>query len=704
MKKYYLKLLCFLLHASLLAQSTAQDTIIMGLTIPEIIFAEDKEESERLLSHNRIEKIDAIDIFQDAPMSSADILQKSGAVAVQMSQSGGGSPIIRGFEASRVLLIVDGVRLNNAIYRSGHIQNSISISPLVLESVDIVFGPSSVKYGSDALGGVVHYHTKSPQKGQLWKANLLQRYSSVNSAATLYYDHSWSKGDWSFLQGISLNRFGNLKMGKQRYHGYANWGKETHIVDNNEQLKTGYDQIDFIQKIRLDAFKYLSFKINLQVSSTTNLNRFDQLNDLSNGQPKFAQWYYGPQKRLLLGLGSEHQKKNFFYDSFNNTISYQRLEESRNSQKFNADLIQRTEDVFIFANTSDFIKKWKYNTLNYGIDLQHNIVNSSATEGYGTRYAGGGSNMTTIAIYSQLKTPLSKQINFNIGSRYSSILLNADFNEKNAINLPYSSIQLNNNAFTTSFGLKWNMNKGWESILCLSTGFRSPNVDDVTKVFEKSGKLTVPNENLTPEKSKNIEITLNKGLEKSYVSTTAYYTILEDAILKKVFSLNGQDSLWYDGEYLPIYANTNTQEASLYGFNAKVFLHLNKDLSSAHTISYVYGKDNSSNLPIDHIPPLYGKSKLNWVKNKHKIELIVLYNAWKKDENYGSSGSDNLDEATVDGTPSWWTLNFGYSVKISDELIAQVRLENILDAHYKTFSSGISAPGRNLILSLKTEF
>ena len=162
--------------------------------------------------------------------------------------------------------------------------------------------------------------------------------------------------------------------------------------------------------------------MNLQVSSTTNLNRFDQLNDLSNGQPKFAQWYYGPQKRLLLGLGAEHQKKNFFYDSFNNTISYQRLEESRNSQKYNTDLIQRTEDVFIFANTAYFIKKWKYNTLNYGIDLQHNIVNSKATEGYGTRYAAGGSDMTTIAIYSQFKTPLSKQINFNVGSRYSSIL------------------------------------------------------------------------------------------------------------------------------------------------------------------------------------------------------------------------------------------------------------------------------------------
>ena len=704
MNKCCLILLTIMLTLSLTAQNAKQDTIMIGLSIPEVIFAEDKKEGERLLSPSRIEKIDAIDIFQGAPTTSAELLQKSGAVVIQMSQSGGGSPIIRGFEANRVLLVVDGVRLNNAIYRSGHLQNSISISPLMLENVDIVFGPSSVKYGSDALGGVLHYHTKSPQSGQPWKANLLQRYSSVNNGVNLYYDQSWSKGKWSFLQGINLNQFGNLKMGKQRYHGYIDWGKEAHIVDDNEQLKTAYDQVDFIQKIRLDVSQYLSYKMNLQVSSTTNLNRFDQLNDFSNGQPKFEEWYYGPQKRLLLGLGSEHQKKTFFYDSFNNTISYQKLEESRNSQKYNADLIKRTEDVVVFANTTDFIKKWDYKTLNYGVDLQHNIVHSVATEGYGTRYADGGSNMTTISVYGQYKTPLSKRTNFSAGARHSSILLNADFNESNSLGLPFNAIKINTDAFTASLGLKWDMNKGWGSTLSLSTGFRSPNVDDVTKVFEKSGKLTVPNENLTPERSKNIELSLNKTLGKGYVSTTAYYTMLEDAILKKAFTINGQDSLWYDGEYLPVYANANTQEASLYGFNAKAHLYINKEWSSTHTLSYTYGKDDGSGLPMDHIPPLYGKSQMNWTKNKHKLGLFVLYNAWKNAEKYGSSGSDNLDEATADGTPSWWTLNFSYSVNISAGLIAQVNLENMLDVHYKTFSSGISAPGRNLIFSLKTEF
>ena len=704
MTKHYFKLLILLLPIGLLAQDNSQDTIMIGLSIPEIVFAEDKDETERLLNPSKIEKIDAVKIFETAPSTSADALQKTGAVMIQMSQSGGGSPIIRGFEANRVLLVVDGVRLNNAIYRSGHLQNSISVSPLMLDNIDIIFGPSSVKYGSDALGGVVHYHTKSPKKGQLWKANLLQRYTSANNGVNLYFDQSWSKGKWGFLQAINLNRFGNLKMGAQRNHGYENWGNEEHITNGKEQLRTAYDQVDFIQKIRFDASQDLSYKLNLQLSSTTNLNRFDQLNDLSGGTPKYTEWYYGPQKRLLLSLGTEHQKKTVFYDSFNNTLSYQQLEESRNSQKLNADLIERIENVSVFANTADFIKKWDYNTLNYGIDLQHNIVRSSATENYNTRYADGGSDMTSLSVYSQYKHPFSKSSYFSVGARYSKVQLNGKFNENQSLGLPFNAVQLDNDAITASAGLKWDMGNGWESTIAASTGFRSPNVDDVTKVFEKSGKLTVPNEDLSPEFSKNIELTINKSLGKSYLSATYYYTLLEDAIVKQAFSLNGQDSLWYDGEYLTVYANTNSQDAFLFGYNAKAYIHLNKHWSSTHTISYTYGKDESADALLDHIPPLYGKSQIDWVKNNYRLGLFAFYNAWKKAEDYSPNGSDNLDEATADGTPAWWTLNLSCSINLSDKLVAQLNVENILDVHYKTFSSGISAPGRNVILSIKTEF
>lgn len=701
MKKYFLQLLVLILMPTLVI---AQDTLLIGLSIPEIVFAEDKDENQRVLTPSQIEKIDAQEILNTAPSSSADALQKTGAVMIQMSQSGGGSPIIRGFEANRVLLVVDGVRLNNAIYRSGHLQNSISISPLMLQNIDIVFGPSSVKYGSDALGGVVHFHTKSPKKGQKWKANLLQRYTTANAGVNLYYDQSWAKGKWGFLQAVNLNRYGNLKMGKQRFHGYDDWGAEEHITKDNEQLRTAYDQVDFIQKIRFDANQYLSYKLNIQLSSTTDLNRFDQLNDYKGGAPKFEEWYYGPQKRLLVSIGAEHQKKNWLYDSFNNTASYQQLRESRNSKKANTELAQRIEDVFVFANTSDFIKKWGYKTLNYGIDVQHNIVHSTANLNFNTRYADGGSAMSSASAYGQYKHPLSKSSFFSGGLRFTNTELDAKYDTAQQLGLPFNEVQLDNNALTASAGLFWDAGEGWELSVSASTGFRSPNVDDVTKVFEKSGMLTVPNANLKPEFSRNIEATINKRFNASFISGTYYYTQLKDAIIKQAFSLNGQDSLIYDGEHLPLVANRNSQEAFIFGYSAKAYLHINKVWSTTHTASYTFGKDVSEGVLLDHIPPLYGKSQLDWVKKGSRVSLFAFYNAWKRADDYSPNGSDNLDEATLDGTPSWWSLNLSYSVNLNNNIVAQVNLENLLDVHYKTYSSGISAPGRNIILSLKTQF
>ena len=689
------------------AQAQSQDTILLGQFIPEIVFVEDKDESERLFTPSRIEQIGTDNIQLSAPTTSADLLQKEGGIMIQMSQAGGGSPIIRGFEANRVLLVVDGVRLNNAIYRSGHLQNSISISPITLEGVDVIFGPASVKYGSDALGGVVHYHTKNAKTNNQWKGKLLQRYASANSGVSLYFDHQWGGKKWGFYQAINLQRFGNLKMGNNRIHGYQQWGKESHITENNEQLRTAYDQIDLVQKVRYNISRKLSVSSNIQLSSTTNINRFDQLNDIKNGAVKFEEWYYGPQKRALLAIGAEYQGKTKLFDSFNNTLSFQKVLESRNNKKTNQQLIERNEDVLVFGNTTDFIKEWGYKRLNYGVDVQHNIVKSTASNGNPTRYADGGSELSSISVYSQYKHPLSGGNFVSGGIRYNNGFLSADFDDTETYNLPFKSINLNNQALTSSVGLFANLLSGWQAQLSLATGFRSPNVDDVTKVFAKSGRLTVPNDELKPEFSKNIDISLTKEWQNnSYLRGTYYYTILENAIVKTPFILNGQDSLLYDGEWLPLFANTNSQEAFIFGYSAEGFWKINQQWSTKHSCTYTFGKDKSAGVLLDHIPPLYGKSQIDWksAKGASRAAIYICYNAWKRIDEYSPNGSDNPEEATEEGTPAWWTLNMNYSVPLSDKIVGQINVENLLDVHYKTYSSGISAPGRNILLTLMAQF
>lgn len=684
----------------------AQDTIQIPNLLPEIIFLEQKKEQERLYNPQQIVEINQKKISQLLATTTADVLQKSGEVVIQQSQSGGGSPIVRGFEANRVLLVVDGVRMNNAIFRSGHLQNSISTSPNMLAKIDVIFGPASVKYGSDALGGVIHIHSKSPSYNQENKTNFSQKYSSANQGVSLHIDHSWSKKNWSYLSAITVNKFGNLKMGANRLHGYQDWGRQTHITQGKTQLKTDYNQIDWIQKFRYDGTKNWSHLINLQYSSTTNLDRFDKLNDLSGGIPKFEQWYYGPQKRLLSAVASQYNQKHLLFDEFNNHVSFQIFHESRHSKKFGENLNERFEKVFVLSNTSDFIKNIGYNVLNYGVDFQNNIVNSTANQATATRYADGGSQMQLFSVYGQYKMPYGLSSNYvSAGLRYNFSALQANFIDTATYSLPFSKIDVKNQAITASVGWKAAINKKLQMGASLSSGFRSPNVDDVTKVFEKSGLVTVPNNKLKPEYSYNAELNLSAKMNKNWDwNLSAYYTILEDAIIKQAFTLNNQDSIWYDGEYLPIVANQNEQQARIYGFYAKTNISLSQNWNWTNTINKTIGIIQEYQSPLDHIPPLFAKSELQWKKNKHSIRFYSLFNDWKRVDEYSNNGSDNLNEATEDGNPRWWTLNLSYVAKISTTTTVQLALENILDVHYKTYSSAISSPGRNVIISLNSSF
>lgn len=148
-----------------------------------------------------------VDVMQDQVLmettafTAADILEETGNILVQRTQGGGGSPILRGFEANKVLLVVDGVRLNNAIYRNGHLQNSITIDYSILDRTEVIFGPTSIMYGSDALGGVIHYYTKDPPLGNdsttLFNARAYMQYASAMNGVTGHLDFSLGKKHWS---------------------------------------------------------------------------------------------------------------------------------------------------------------------------------------------------------------------------------------------------------------------------------------------------------------------------------------------------------------------------------------------------------------------------------------------------------------------------------------------------------------------------
>ncbi len=184
----------------------------------EVVISANKWEQQLNEVPNKIIKISKLDILSNNPQTAADLLAQTGSVFVQKSQLGGGSPMIRGFATNRVLLVADGVRMNNAIYRSGNLQNIISIDPLSVQTAEVIFGPGSLIYGSDAIGGVMDFHTLEPgfsaDKKMLVRGSTVARYATVNQEKTVHADINLGWKKWSLLTSLSYSSFNDLKMGK----------------------------------------------------------------------------------------------------------------------------------------------------------------------------------------------------------------------------------------------------------------------------------------------------------------------------------------------------------------------------------------------------------------------------------------------------------------------------------------------------------
>ena len=287
------------------------------------------------------------------PMTSADLLKTGGNIFIQKSQLGGGSPMIRGLSTNRLVLSVDGVRLNNAIYRGGNIHNVISISPANIENTEVIMGSASVLYGSDAIGGVMNFYTKkanlsnnSYPKIQL---NFRSRYSSASIEKMYHFDFNYGLQKIAFLSSFSKSQFGNLTMGKNgpseylrpNYVGVNDVGEDILIQNSNSRVQrnTAYDQVNFMQKIFYKPTENLNIDLGIHFSKSSNIPRYDRLirNDenqvINSGEQGlyYSEWYYGPQEWLLINSQlTFNPKSKKIYDELKFGVAYQKFSESRN--------------------------------------------------------------------------------------------------------------------------------------------------------------------------------------------------------------------------------------------------------------------------------------------------------------------------------------------------------------------------------------
>ncbi len=728
MQKYFLAFFFIGSSLSLMAQKDStkslQDVVVFANKFPT-------------LSKNIVQTVGLItdkNLIQQQS-NTADILTASGQIFVQKSQLGGGSPVIRGFEASRILLLVDGVRMNSAIFRAGHLQNIITVDNMSLERVEVNYGPSSTMYGSDALGGVINLFTKAPQlnNSSKWKSNgnVIYRYANGQNENRQHIDLNIANNKWAFVSSFTNSSFGDMRQGANRLAAYPDFGKRLFYVttengvdilnDNrssiNIQKITEYTQADFLQKILYKPSANTEHLLNIQLSNSSNINRYDRLTETSKGLPVYAEWYYGPQVRNMVSykLNKTHLK-GFFQELSVNT-NYQHLQESRISRKYkssNKDF--RIENVDIIGLNADLLHSDKNGEIHFGLESYYNIVNSKAhrtniatlaNSAITTRYSDGPTNMAYQALYVQHRKNLNQNWVLNDGLRLNLVQLNAQFKDTSLMHFPFTEAKQSNTALTGNIGLAYNGDDGFRSTVGVSSGFRAPNIDDLTKVFDtKTGYVVVPNKDLKPEYTYNAEWTIAKNTSNYSLGASVFYTLFHNALVADKYNWNGKSTIMYQGVLSDVYATQNKAKANLFGFNVNGRLRLiqNTELNATYTFTKGTYNDGSKEMPLDHIPPAYGRFGIKHIDKKWNAEFYSVFNSWKKIADYNLNGEDNEIYATKDGMPSWMTFNLLTQYNPTKDLTIGLGVENITDLNYRYFASGISAVGRNYILTCKVNF
>lgn len=758
MRKLFIVALACMAMPVLYAQETAADSITKELS--ELVISASKFPEKKLNIAQRIDVISSKYISRVNAQNTGDLLMNTGNVFVQKSQQGGSSPVIRGFEASRVLLVVDGVRLNNLIYRSGHLQNAITVDQNMLSSMEVLYGPASTIYGSDALGGVVHFRTKAPElaadgKTMLVKGNGFARYSSANNENSLHADvnFGWKKFVW--LQSFTYSDFGDVRMGKNYLKDYPAFGRrdsfmtringiDTVVKNPNPEVQkfSGYKQWDLLQKLLYKQSNNITHALNFQYSNTTNVPRYDRLQDKRNGTLRYADWYYGPQERLLTSYELSIDKAGWF-DHINLNVNYQAIEESRYTREYRRydRLDGRIENVQVAGFVLDTRKTWNSHELTMGADGQFNTLKSTAssvniitgvTSKLDTRYPNGENTQTNAGLFAQhvFKFKNKKWV-LNDGVRVQTVRLHSTISDNSFLNLPFTEINQNNITVTGNIGLVYIPVAGSKLSVNAASGFRAPNTDDLAKIFESSTtarQVIVPNADIKPERTYNIDLGLSQNIGKNIrIEASTFYTWFRNALVKAPYRLNGQDSVVYNGVLSQVLANTNANKAHLYGVSGAVYATVVKYITFSSQINFTRGRfetdatKNSSvyekqangsyalvtkkvsSKPLDHIPPVFGKTSISYQKEKVLAEIFALYNGWKKLDEYNADGEDNAQYATKDGMPGWVTFNVRTSYTFN-LFTLQFAIENIFDRNYRNFASGFSAPGRNFILAARVTF
>ena len=608
------------------------------------------------------------------PRTTPEALQGMAGVFVQKTNHGGGSPFVRGLTGNQVLMLVDGIRLNNSTFRYGPNQYLNTIDPYSIDRIEVAKGTGSVQYGSDAMGGVIQVFTKEPAfsvDGSRWNGSLTGKLASRAMEQTGRGEIQYSGKHFAAAAGVSIRNFGDL------------WGGDT----TGKQSPSGYQEQALDLKLKFKLSKNTQLIAAHQLLRQTNVPVYHKI-VLENYKINETD----PQQRMLSYARFEVDGSSRLMKQLQITASWQHSIEGRNSLRNGSAVLRREKDeVTTPGLTADlysvFSKKWSANS---GIELYRDKVRSlrkDITEGTGTvqelrgLYPHGAA-YGNYSVYSLHHFEFNR-LGVEIGARFNVFDIRLTDGS-------LGKVKVNPSALVGNAALIYDLNKHHKVFVSLSNGYRAPNIDDMGTLGIVDFRYEIPTAGLNPERSRTTELGYKFAAEKLSGAASVYYMQLKDLITRvRVIgdSVNGY----------PVYRKENTEQGYIGGFEAGLTYRLIEKLTVSGNLAYNYGKNKTRNEPMRRIPPVHGSVMTVYAHTTWQLSAEWLY-AGKQDRLAQGDKDDN--RIPEGGTPSFNLLNLyaGYSWKI-----VQLRagIQNIFNEDYRTHGSGINGAGRSVWLSVQ---
>jgi outer membrane receptor protein involved in Fe transport len=595
-----------------------------------------------------------------------EALMGSSGVFVQKTNHGGGSAFIRGLTGNQTLLMLDGVRINNATFRYGPNQYLNNIDLYTIDQIEVSKGTGSVEYGSDAIGGVIHLHSYTPSYNQkkTWSTSTSLKYIGQDMEKSNRTTVQYAQKNFAIQSGITLRNFGDLIGGKnvgvQSPSGYDETG--VNIIAKLQLNKAGEITISsrfFIQKDVPIYHKVLleSFKINEIAKQERNIHSI--------------QWEKKIQNKLIsrikviqsIQYSNEERESN----KLNNVI-YKYERDQVNSNGTSIDL---------YSNPS---KNWQINSgVDYNADkIESSLIDKTLTTGIAVNKRGlypNNSSYKSFSVFNLHKIDLKKW-HIEAGLRYNRFGIQLTDTSIGKVNIHPS-------AMVGNAGFSYKLNANNIVYTSLSSGYRAPNIDDMGTLGIVDFRYELPSNSLEPEKSLHYELGYKLNTKLVQFDLSGFYLDLKDIITRQKVTgsvINGYQ----------VYSKQNSDASYIKGFETNLTLQLNQQFKWSSNLTYTYGQNITKNEPMRRIPPMFGQQELVWKKNNTQI-LIQHVFAGKQDRLAQGDKDDN--RIGKNGTPNWNVFNISLNQQFKHVLI-QLGGINLLNEKYKTHGSGIYGMGR----------